>query len=604
MTEIAGWSGRILAVDLETDNPLMFLNGPLAGTNAPAAGRTTVCSLAPQSWPKPWFSRASMGGDLGHAIKAAGLDGIVITGRAPRPVYLAVQDDDVSLVDAVDLWSRGIMETQEALRKRYGRRVRVASIGPAGETLSRIASIGINEGSAAGQCGFGAVMGSKNLKAVAVLGTGRPQHAHTEALRDLIRGIAKEYTQDRENRSRRGRWPMRPGGRSHACSRGCLFPCAMRFEDVPGSIHPERTYSGVSQCTAHRFPGFEGHLWDLGFEAGFELNIIANDWGINHWDLLKGLFPWIGICHQEGLLPDIGGRAVEPDDPRFWYDVLEAIATREGPMADIVADGGWRAIQRTGLLPEPARQLYTGWGYANHWDGRGPRGNYIVYPFWLASALMWMVDTRDPMGSAHGYVQNMMGASPFGQDILSWEQLQALGERFYGSPGAMGPYSDGEGKAEAALFSIHRSLIKDSLPVCDRVFPRLFTTTSEDGLPRIEGIEGPDLEARLLYLATGLEVSSDDLDDIAERALALERVQQNRDYGRTRKDEEHVLRFFCETYEERPNPLLGERRRADPALLEDLARHFYSLRGWDPVAGQPTADSLRRLGLACVAEEG
>jgi len=149
MTEIAGWSGRILAVDLERnhvehqatadygplylggralgaaiawqmlrpgldplspDNPLMFLNGPLAGTNAPAAGRTTVCSLAPQSWPKPWFSRASMGGDLGHAIKAAGLDGIVITGRAPRPVYLAVQDDDASLVDAEDLWGRGIMD--------------------------------------------------------------------------------------------------------------------------------------------------------------------------------------------------------------------------------------------------------------------------------------------------------------------------------------------------------------------------------------------------------------------------------------------------------------------------------------------------------------
>ena len=169
-------------------------------------------------------------------------------------------------------------------------------------------------------------------------------------------------------------WPGFYGARRNRCSSGCIVGCGVHYQGVRGTVYPEREYDGVVQCTAGRFRGAEGHYWDLGFEAGFELNMMANDWGINHWDLMKGLFPWIGMCHRAGVMGDIGGRAVELDDARFWYDVLRAIATREGPMADVVADGGRRAIARTGLCPEDAQQLYTGWGYANHWDGRGPRG--------------------------------------------------------------------------------------------------------------------------------------------------------------------------------------------------------------------------------------
>jgi hypothetical protein len=299
---------------------------------------------------------------------------------------------------------------------------------------------------------------------------------------------------------------------------------------------------------------------------------------------------------------------VELQSPSFWHDILRAIASGEGPLAEIVGDGGRRAIARTGLLPEEARQLYTGWGCANHWDGRGPRGNRIPYPFWLVSALSWMVETRDPMGSCHGYVQDMLRVSPFGQNLLSWKTLDAIGQRLYGVPRAMDPLSNYEGKAEPALYHARRALLKDSLPLCDRVFPRLFTA-SEDGIPRVAGvegtpdtIEGPDFEYYLYSLATGEEIGPDGLQEAAERALTLERAQQIRDAGRTRDMDDQVLRFFCETSEEHENPLLGERRRALEEPLRQLATLFYTARGWDPVSGAPTRQRLEDLGLGEAAE--
>ncbi len=124
--------GAALAWDLvrpgmdafDPGNPLMFLSGPLAGSMAPSAGRITVCALSPQCYPKPWFSRSSMGGDLGHQLKAAGYDGVVVIGRAPRPVYLCITTQGASIEDAEGLWGLGIMATQATLQGRHGARAR------------------------------------------------------------------------------------------------------------------------------------------------------------------------------------------------------------------------------------------------------------------------------------------------------------------------------------------------------------------------------------------------------------------------------------------------------------------------------------------------
>jgi len=146
-------------------------------------------------------------------------------------------------------------------------------------------------------------------------------------------------------------------------------------------------------------------------------------------------------------------------------------------------------------------------------------------------------------------------------------------------------------------------MVKDSLPLCDRVFPRLFTSLTEDGLPRVDGIKGPDFEYHLYALATGNEIGPEGLDEAADRALNLERAEQVRDFGRSRATDDPVLDFFCETTEENPNPLLGERRRAERGPLTELATRFYALRAWNPETGNPTAERLRQLGLGAREED-
>jgi len=157
---------------LDPRNPLMFMVGALVGTPAPSSGRVTVSGLSPQAYPDEWYTRANLGGHWGSELKYAGYDGLVVTGRAPKPVYLWIEDDRVEVRDAASVWGQGLIQTQKTLQGELGPDVRIVAIGPAGENLCRYAVLATSTESAAGQGGFGAVMGSKNLKAVAVRGHG------------------------------------------------------------------------------------------------------------------------------------------------------------------------------------------------------------------------------------------------------------------------------------------------------------------------------------------------------------------------------------------------------------------------------------------------
>ena len=153
-------------------NPLMIFPGALTGSHAPYSGRTNVCAFSPQGYPYPWFTRSSIGGRFGGELKRAGYDGIVITGAAEAPVRIRIRDDEVSILPSDDLWGLDALDTLATLESAEGKGMYVLVIGPAGERLSRIATIQTGSSSACGQGGFGAVMGSKNLKAISVTGTG------------------------------------------------------------------------------------------------------------------------------------------------------------------------------------------------------------------------------------------------------------------------------------------------------------------------------------------------------------------------------------------------------------------------------------------------
>lgn len=592
---------------LDPENILMITVGPLTGTGAPFTGRTTISGLSPQGWPHEWFSRAGLGGRWGPALKYAGFDGIFIRGKASEPVYLWIQDGHAEIRSAKHLWGLGIYETQQRLLDEHGKGVHILTIGQAGENLSRISVISTETESSAGQGGYGAVMGSKNLKAIAVSGTGALRLARPEEFRRKALAIAKEahaphgyprpVALDPDKQSKYGeRW--------QACTQQCSVRCAgaRYYTRVPGPV-TGRLCKGQFHCVAHLFPGIPNSFydWNLGFEAGFEVCTYSNDWGLNHWDLLLGIIPWLRECVKAGYLNDVDGLKFDLNDPKFWIELLRKITFREG-IGDVLAEGGRRAPALLGFGEDIARTLYAAWGYAGHWDGRGDHANRVVFPFWLVTALQWAVDVRDPMASGHGYAQNVMNWSPMvaGEYGLSWEQIKAVGARVFGRPRATDPQSGYEDKAWPAIWEGNRSMLKDSLTADDQMYPRIFSNKTEDGLARADGMEGPQFEWHLFVAATGLDMSPEEFDRCAERGFNLERVLQIRYFGRSRRDDESIIPYM-EQEENLANPFLGKKQSLDREKFLKLMDEYYELRGWDRATGWPTPSKLEELGLTDVA---
>lgn len=170
---------------LAPESPLIFATGPLTGTSIPMVSRYAVCAISPLTG---YWGEATSGGRFPFRLKGTGYDGLFITGRAEKPVYLAVESGRASVLPADDLWGLDTYQTQEAIRKRMNKmRISIACIGPAGERLIRYAAIMNDRGRAAGRCGMGAVMGSKNLKAVVVGGSEKPELSDRRSVNALAR---------------------------------------------------------------------------------------------------------------------------------------------------------------------------------------------------------------------------------------------------------------------------------------------------------------------------------------------------------------------------------------------------------------------------------
>jgi len=239
IVSICGWTGKILRVDLSSgkishldtaqyvpkfigglgiaakiawdelrpgvgpfdpENMLMIMAGPLTGTLASGAGRVEVVGIAPQQRP-PVFSRSGMGGHWGAELKYAGFDGIVVGGVSAKPVYVWIDNSKVEIRDAGELWGTGTYSTTMVLRAIHGPKTRVVSCGQAGENLSRIAVIQTETGNAAGQGGYGGVMGSKRLKAIAVRGTKGVKVARPAEFLELCLGASREGQSPSRSRS-------------------------------------------------------------------------------------------------------------------------------------------------------------------------------------------------------------------------------------------------------------------------------------------------------------------------------------------------------------------------------------------------------------------
>ena len=592
-------------------NPLMVFGGALTGSRSPYSGRANISAFSPQCWPHNFFSRSNIGAHFGGEMKRAGYDGVIITGASRHPVRIRIRDDEVSILPADDLWGQNALTALEMLEEADGRGARSLAIGPAGERLSRIATIQTASSSAAGHGGFGAVMGSKRLKAITVQGSGAVALADRERLMTISKALGEEARTIRDV----SKWLPRvnaqlaaEGGgraRAYACTEACLSPCNLYYQDVPGVLRPVKL-SGHWTCVGGIFRGIrddEGRIsrgnaydWRLGLRGGLEINVLANQYGLNEWELIIGMVPWLEACQQAGLISEFNGRPMDWQSVEFWAEFLRAIAYREG-LGDELAEGGWRAARILGLGEDLVRRYYTGWGYPGHWDGHGSWSNYLVYPYWLVSALQWATDTRDPIPSGHGYTAWVMEWGPFGgRGRINWAQMRAISEQVYGDADATDPLSGYKAKAYPAFFHTRRSVIKDTLPGDDFIFPLIYSPNTEDGLARVLGIKGPSLEHELFVAGTGVDWTEEQFNRAAERVYTLERALQVRHWARDRQLDESVLPSF-EYPENWKSPLLDRRYALDRTRFEPVMDDYYRLQGWDTETGWPTEARLRELGL-------
>jgi len=578
------------------ENRLIFMNGPLTGTLAPTSGRTIVCGVSPRIYPQPWYTRSTFGGYWGPELKYAGLDGIVIQGKAASPKYIWIEDGEVDILDAKRLSGNGTYSTQKALKKRHGDGVQVACIGPAGENLVRFATIQHNLTNSAGQVGFGAVMGSKKLKAIAVRGTCGVKIAEPERFLELCRYVKRQalpgYMAVRSS--------PRPG--RIQCTHACTAPCGAVIYRNLKSVFSDGVINATPLCNDCSWFGKPENGLLVHYEAdglkvkgwpgwdkpiAVEFTSLCEDLGLCTW-VLETMAPWLIKCVDDGIR-EIGGLKLDPLVAEWWWKFLHMIARREGA-GDIFAEDLIRAAEKLGLNLDVARFQMPAWGAPAHRDSR--QNDRHPSPGYIVTALQWAMASRDPFNSEHSYtlLQHYIDQYNVGKE----PRLRKLSLKIYGNDKAF-DRDTYEGKAQPVVFSGNRSCVKDSLLLCDWVFPRLIASFETDrDFKAADDIAGDtSIESCLFSAATGVSWTEDELDKAGERIYNLERAILVRS-GRSRRMDETVIPHF-----KLPDKYDGT--RLDEERFRKLMDEFYGLRGWDQETGIPTRRKLEELGLRDVA---
>jgi len=569
------------AVPLWPQNPLIFTIGPLTGTPWPAGARYHVTFHSPLTG---IYGYANAGGFFGPALRRAGYDALVITGRAERPVYLEVTPEGIAIRAADHLWGLGTEATHQALTIRGAR---VACIGPAGERGVRFAAIINDGGRAAARCGGGAVMGSKNLKAILVRGR-RPlnlppafldqarrafaqvrDHPHIASLRQwgTVHLVAvKNYVGDlpaRNHQLGQVDWAERIDARAIARyvrkRKGC-FACPIRCGRI--TRIESGPHAGDLEGPEYETVDALGPMcWIDDPEVIIHANRLCNDLGLD--TISTGVVIAFAMeCHQRGLLDD-ADLSLTWGDADTVLGLIERIAYRRG-LGDLLAEGVRRAAQAIGgdapryamhvkgmELPRQEPRIAKGFGLGHATSNRGADHLYALPTIDLA------------------------GNWDAAQRLFPPEIVPALMET-----------DDETYKPDLVVFSEHYCALSDALGVCK------FTTAETYALfPE-------DLAAGLSAL-WGREISGEELLTAGERIVNLERLYNVR-LGLSRADDRLPSRFTTEPLEvyafardeATPEPVHIGRLRDFEAMLS----RYYRLRGWDE-NGIPTSEMLRKLGL-------
>lgn len=573
---------------LSPKNKLLFLTGPLTGTAAPASVRFHIVTKSPATG--CWLDSAA-GGFWGPELKFAGYDGIIVSGRAEKPVYIWINDGEVEIRDASDLWGESNQATESVLKGRLGdKSIRVVTIGPAGERAIPLAGV-YTEGRAAGRGGAGAVMGSKNLKAIAVRGHGKVQVCEPGKLRDIAREIVREIravgvvrdlkeaekavaTVTMQDMIRMGtlgasnffaaeaaigarnyqqqvfegaeevsgesfsKFLWDDSRRTRPC-RACAIACT----------HVARIEEGPWAGTEVKGPEYET-TWALGPNCGISdrnaivrANYLCDYYGLDTISL-GNTIGFVMECFEKGLISekDTDGIEMRFGNSDALVMAVEKAGKVEGKLGQLLAYGVKRASEKIGQGSEK---------FACHVKG-------LETPAW---------DLRRCWSQALGTAQADRGAchlrpATHGVDTASPEPF----------------------KPEGMAAMVKRS---------SEMTAAAWNSTGECLLAALA--LHPKYIQQMIVAATGLDIADvRALGKIGERITNLVRAFNVRE-GLSRKDDTLPSRFLDE-------PAVDGPAKGKVAPLDELLTQFYSLCGWDE-DGKPTREKLQELGLDYVIKD-
>jgi aldehyde:ferredoxin oxidoreductase len=578
---------------LGEDNAFIIAPGALTGTSAPCSGRVTLLAKSPATGR---YLKSSVGGQLGIVLKLAGVDGILITGRAERPLYLSISPERSELSSAEDIWGQGVRATTNALKERHGRDTEVVCIGPAGERLVRFAAVMTSYYNAAARGGIGAVMGAKNLKAIVVdPGSGRVEvadpvglsRAVSEARRllyndsiagDLHRfGTARDVDLLNDLRilpSYNFQKSHIPGNTSRISGRawkelgylkgimgcgGCIYSCH-RFTRIDAGKYAG-TYSGGPEYET--VASFGSGCGVLDPEPVFVANALCDDLGLDTIST-GGVIQWAMESIQRGALAreDIDGLDLSFGNGDAVIEMVKKIGYREG-VGDLLADGVARAAEQVGRGSEKWAVQASGLEQSRV----ETRGAY-------AYALAFAVNPRGP-DHLHSECLAEFGGTKEGIALVK----RLTGDEKYAVPNTE------DKRAEIVRWHEDIYAVSDALGLC------AFTTTAAYSLKE-------ELIAELVQTATGVTISEEALMRLGKRVLTLERCFNLRDGLCPERDDKLPWRIMHE-----PQPdLPGGGEPITPERLNRMLSDYYELQGWNK-HGMPTKAALDALGLSFALPE-
>jgi len=557
---------------LGPQNPLVFMTGPLVGTAMPSAGRYSVCALSPLT--RIW-GEANSGGFFGPELRFAGYDGVVITGCSRHPVWLSIVEGNPQLHDASSLWGNDSYATQQAVRQALGdQKARVACIGIAGENKVKMAAVMNDHGRAAGRTGMGAVMGSKQLKAIGVRGSAKIPLADPERFKTLVRDIIANLDED-----------ILPRALRLAGTAGTLDALLMNG-DIPIRYYQQGDWDSASNLSGivmaelyqnriyacYRCPigcGRETRAPNYGLDRadGPEYETITAFGSLMMVDDLQAVIYAGHLCNlygmdtistgctialacemfERGIISpsDTGGLDIRYGDISMIHRLIEMTGRREG-FGDMLAEGSATLAEQFGV-PELAVTVKR-----------------LEVP---------MHDARAFTGMAVTYALSPCGASHMQGDMYGVDIGQCEAPEIGIEPGDRFESSEEKGRM-AARQQAWRNLY-NALTLC-----------------QFQDI-GVEKMLTALKCVTGWDLNAKDLLNLGKRIVTLKRMLNIR-RGITSADDTLpavLLKPFKEGGTEGNVPNMNL-----------LLKGAYSEYGWDPSTGKPTRETIAKLGLDSVSK--